>query len=132
MFAVKDPRMAIPTRAIEVTIERVHVDERLQAEGHPNRIDPDKWNPLIMSFRHFYGIGKNLHPSRLAKSPEEAYAPWKIRGLGGVATRLAMGIANGKYRKPEACRSIRNVPGRRPAAKLATTLENLVETPSGP
>ena len=25
-------------------------------DGWPNRIDPDKWRPLIMSFQKFYGL----------------------------------------------------------------------------
>lgn len=100
-FATKDPRMAIPARAIEVTIARVHVDPRLQVDGHPNRIDPDKWKPLIMSFRQFYGVSDRVHPSRLGKGPEEAYAPWKAKGLKGAASRAVLGFANAKFRKPE-------------------------------
>ena len=100
-FAGKDPRMAIATRAVEVTIERVHVDESLIADGHSNRIDPDKWRPLIMNFRQFYGLGSKLHPSKLGKGPEEAYAPWKILGLKGIASRTMLSLANAKYRKPE-------------------------------
>lgn len=100
-FASKDPRMAIPTRAVEVTIERVHVYPSLIVEGRPNRIDADKWKPLIMSFRKFYGVGEAVHPSRLAAGPEEAYAPWKIDGLKGLASRAALGIATARYRKPE-------------------------------
>jgi flavin reductase (DIM6/NTAB) family NADH-FMN oxidoreductase RutF len=100
-FAAKDRRMAIPTRAIEITIERVHAEEGLQAEGHPNRIDPDLWQPLIMNFRQFYGLGSKLHSSRLGESPEEGYAPWKMKGFKGVATRAALGLANSKHRAPE-------------------------------
>jgi hypothetical protein len=44
-------------------------------EGHANRIDPDKWSPLIMNFQKFYGLGGQVHPSRLADIPEQAYAP---------------------------------------------------------
>lgn len=100
-FAAKDPRRTIPMRAIEVRIERVHVDAGLQVNGHPNRIDPDKWKPLIMSFRQFYGVSDNVHPSRLGKGPEEAYAPWKTPGLKGIASRAVLGFANAKHRKPE-------------------------------
>jgi hypothetical protein len=39
----------------------------------PNRIDPDKWKPLIMSFQRFYGVGDEVHESTLAKIPEEVY-----------------------------------------------------------
>ncbi len=54
-------------------------DTGLRLDGHPNCIDPDKWRPLIASFCRFYGLGKNLHPSRLAQGPEEACAPWRTR-----------------------------------------------------
>lgn len=57
----------------EVRIQRVHVHPGLLMEGHPNRIDPDKWSPLIMSFQKFYGLGAQVHPSRLAEIPEQAY-----------------------------------------------------------
>jgi flavin reductase (DIM6/NTAB) family NADH-FMN oxidoreductase RutF len=55
--------------ALEVAIERVHVDEAILAE--PNRIDPDAWRPLIMSFQHFYGLTPHkLQKSELAQIPE--------------------------------------------------------------
>lgn len=60
---------------IEVRIQRVHVHPDLLMEGHANRIDPDKWSPLIMSFQKFYGLGRQVHASRLADIPETAYAP---------------------------------------------------------
>lgn len=59
--------------ALEVEIVRVHAEEGVRMAGHPNRIDPDKWRPLIMSFQHFYGLGPRLRDSRLATIPEEAY-----------------------------------------------------------
>jgi flavin reductase (DIM6/NTAB) family NADH-FMN oxidoreductase RutF len=59
--------------SLEVQIERVHVDESIQLEGHTDRIDPDKWRPLIMSFQNFYGLGPRLRDSRLATIPESAY-----------------------------------------------------------
>jgi hypothetical protein len=31
-------------------------------------IDPVKWRPLIMSFCRFFGVGDEVHPSRLAES----------------------------------------------------------------
>ena len=60
---------------IEVRIQRVHVHPDLLVEGHANRIDPDKWSPLIMSFQKFYGLSGQVHASRLADIPEKAYAP---------------------------------------------------------
>ncbi len=53
--------------AIEVRIIRVHIDDAILNTEKRHYIDADKWNPLIMSFCEFYGLGKNLHPSRLAK-----------------------------------------------------------------
>jgi flavin reductase (DIM6/NTAB) family NADH-FMN oxidoreductase RutF len=57
----------------EVRIQRVHVHPELLMDGHANRIDPDKWSPLIMSFQKFYGLSGQVHPSRLAEIPERAY-----------------------------------------------------------
>jgi len=53
--------------AIEVRIVKVHIDDSILNTDKRHHIDADKWNPLIMSFCEFYGLGKNLHPSRLAK-----------------------------------------------------------------
>jgi flavin reductase (DIM6/NTAB) family NADH-FMN oxidoreductase RutF len=61
--------------AIEVRVVRVHVAESIRMDGHEDRIDPDRWRPLIMSFCHFYGLGGRLHPSTLAQIPESAYRP---------------------------------------------------------
>lgn len=66
---------------IEVEIHRVRVDESLLVNDHPNRIDPNKWRPLIMSFQRFYGLGEELHQSTLATIPEEAYRPREKHGL---------------------------------------------------
>jgi flavin reductase (DIM6/NTAB) family NADH-FMN oxidoreductase RutF len=59
--------------ALHVRIVRVHVEERLLVPGAPNRIDPDRWRPLIMSFQQFYGLGPRVAESRLASIPEELY-----------------------------------------------------------
>lgn len=59
--------------SFEVRIQRVHVDESILMGGEPNRIDPDKWRPLIMSFQQFYGLGPQLQASKLAKIPESSY-----------------------------------------------------------
>jgi flavin reductase (DIM6/NTAB) family NADH-FMN oxidoreductase RutF len=58
--------------AFEVAIDRVHADEDILAE--PDRVDPDAWRPLIMSFQHFYGLTPGrLQPSQLARIPEALY-----------------------------------------------------------
>lgn len=60
---------------LAVRIVRVHVEDELRMAGAPNRVDPDAWRPLIMSFQQFYGLGGRLHPSRLGTIPEESYRP---------------------------------------------------------
>lgn len=97
-FAAADSRMAIPAFAVEVTVRRVHVDASILDTEHAARIDPDKWRPLIMSFRQFYGLSGRLHPSRLGEGAEERYAPWKQKGLRGMLTRAALRLANRRFR----------------------------------
>lgn len=57
----------------EVRIQRVHIHPDLLMNGNPNRIDPNKWRPLIMSFQRFYGLGDEVHESILARIPEDTY-----------------------------------------------------------
>lgn len=60
--------------AIEVRIQRVHIEEAILMDGETNRIDPDKWRPLIMSFQKFYGLEPyQLHESTLAQISESLY-----------------------------------------------------------
>jgi flavin reductase (DIM6/NTAB) family NADH-FMN oxidoreductase RutF len=62
--------------AIEVRVTRVHAHAGLMMEGEPNRIDPDKWRPLIMGFSQFYGLAPNkLQRSELGQIPEAMYKP---------------------------------------------------------
>jgi flavin reductase (DIM6/NTAB) family NADH-FMN oxidoreductase RutF len=62
--------------AFELKVVRVHADESLLVPGRKNRIDSDKWSPLIMSFAQYYGLapGRVLQ-SKLAEIPEEQYRP---------------------------------------------------------
>jgi hypothetical protein len=42
--------------------------------GHANRIDPDRWRPMIMSFQEMYGLAPTKSTvSRLATIDEEKY-----------------------------------------------------------
>lgn len=52
--------------AVEARVIRVHIEETLLVPGHRNYIDPERWNPLIMSFTEFFGLSGKVHPSRLA------------------------------------------------------------------
>lgn len=61
--------------AIEVTITRVHVHESILLPGEDDRVDPDRWRPLIMNFCRYYGTGPELRPSTLAEIPEHSYRP---------------------------------------------------------
>jgi flavin reductase (DIM6/NTAB) family NADH-FMN oxidoreductase RutF len=72
-LAEDDPMLKGRTNCFEVRIQRVHVHESILAAGEPNRIDPDKWRPLIMSFQKFYGLGPQVHESTLAQIPETMY-----------------------------------------------------------
>ena len=74
-IAENDPVRKGNLIALEVRIVRVHIEESLLLEGHKDRIDPDAWRPLIMSFCQFYGLDERVHPSRLAEIPESAYRP---------------------------------------------------------
>ena len=58
---------------LELKIVKVRVDESITMGSDPNRIDPDKWRPLIMSFQHFYGLGDRIYESTLAQIPESLY-----------------------------------------------------------
>ena len=59
----------VSANVFEVQIVKLHVDERLlMGDGPRPRIDPMLWRPLIMSFSRFFGLGGEVHPSRLAES----------------------------------------------------------------
>jgi len=58
---------------IELRIVRVHIESSLLMNGHANRVDPDKWKPLIMSFQKFYSVGDELQHSILSEIPESLY-----------------------------------------------------------
>jgi flavin reductase (DIM6/NTAB) family NADH-FMN oxidoreductase RutF len=59
----------VSANAFEVHIVKLHVDESLLVQNGARRhIDPVRWRPLIMSFCRFFGMGAEVHPSRLADS----------------------------------------------------------------
>ena len=73
-LAEHDPRQRGRALAIDVRIVRVYLAQSILMDGDPDRVDPDKWRPLIMSFQQFYGLAPDrLHPSELAKILESAY-----------------------------------------------------------
>lgn len=74
-LAVRDAERRGRSIALELRIVRVHASEAVRMAGHADRIDPDRWRPLMMSFQHFYGLGDRVHPSTLSQIPESAYRP---------------------------------------------------------
>ncbi len=58
---------------IEARVVRVHLDESILRDGNPDRVDPDRWRPLIMSFQRYYGLTDELHESTLAQISENLY-----------------------------------------------------------
>jgi flavin reductase (DIM6/NTAB) family NADH-FMN oxidoreductase RutF len=59
--------------SMEFRIQRVHLEESILMDGYDNRVDPDKWRPLIMSFQKFYGLGNQIHNSKLSGISEYLY-----------------------------------------------------------
>lgn len=62
----------VSANAFEVHIVRLHVEESLLVGGNDEsrpHIDAERWRPLIMSFCRFFGLGGEVHPSRLSESP---------------------------------------------------------------
>ncbi|MCP1309258.1 flavin reductase family protein [Paenibacillus tyrfis] len=52
--------------AIEVRIEKVHIEADLLMDANSNYIDPSKWNPMIMNFCEYFGLSEQLSASKLA------------------------------------------------------------------
>ena len=62
--------------AVEVRVTRVHAHPAIMMDGEPDRIDPDKWRPLVMSFQQFYGLApERLQHSELGQIPQTLYRP---------------------------------------------------------
>ncbi|HEU4829342.1 MAG TPA: flavin reductase family protein [Gemmatimonadales bacterium] len=79
-LAVRDNERRGRSVALELRIVRVHAAESVRMAGHIDRIDPDRWRPLMMSFQHFYGLGERVYPSTLSAIPESAYRPAPAAG----------------------------------------------------
>jgi hypothetical protein len=72
--AENDPAQSGRILIFELRIQRIHLEESILMDGDRNRIDPDKWRPIIMSFQQFYGLEPHrLHESLLAQIPERFY-----------------------------------------------------------
>ena len=76
----------VSANAFEVHIVRLHVEESLlDLSGPRPHIDAERWRPLIMSFTRFFGLGGEVHPSRLAESDFMTF----VRGGTGPQPEVA-------------------------------------------
>lgn len=71
----------------EVRVQRVFVHDEIRMPGTDDRVDPDRWRPLIMSFQKLYGLGPQVQPSTLARIPEKLYRPHDIDRARQVPAR---------------------------------------------
>ena len=58
-------------RALEVAITATYVEDDLMMADHPEHIDARRWDPLIMKFTQYFGGGRVLQASSLARG-------WKV------------------------------------------------------
>lgn len=73
-LAERDPAVRGRVEIVEVRIVRVHAEQSILKDGNRDRIDPDRWRPLIMSFQEYYGRAPSkAHVSELGEIPERLY-----------------------------------------------------------
>jgi flavin reductase (DIM6/NTAB) family NADH-FMN oxidoreductase RutF len=51
-------------RIVETTIQRIHASEDVIAHSAPHHIDTTSWEPMLYSFRDYFGTGCRLGTSR--------------------------------------------------------------------
>jgi flavin reductase (DIM6/NTAB) family NADH-FMN oxidoreductase RutF len=89
-FADDDPRQKGAISVIEVRIVRVHLSPAILMAGDPDRVDPDKWRPLIMSFQEFYGLAPHkVRHSTLGEIPERLYRAPDVARARDESMRIA-------------------------------------------
>jgi flavin reductase (DIM6/NTAB) family NADH-FMN oxidoreductase RutF len=89
-LAENDDKVRGRTVIFEVRIQRVHLAPSILMDGNPNRVDPDKWRPLIMSFAQFYGLAPDqLGSSTLAQVPEALYRSPDVDSARATLNRSA-------------------------------------------
>jgi len=77
--------------SIELKVTQVNVEENILLDGYRNRIDPDKWRPLIMSFQQFYGLSSRLSQSKLATINEDCYRNSDVAPTEALKGKVSIG-----------------------------------------
>jgi len=73
-LAAEDSLLRGRVLTFELRVQRVHLHQSILMAGEPDRVDPDLWRPLIMSFQKFYGLADGpVQDSALARIPEAMY-----------------------------------------------------------
>jgi flavin reductase (DIM6/NTAB) family NADH-FMN oxidoreductase RutF len=93
-MAVRDDARRGALVALELRIVRVHVEDSIRMDGHVDRIDPEKWRPLIMSFQQFFGLGGMVHESTLSRIPESSYRARRAGAAVSARERATAGAAS--------------------------------------
>jgi flavin reductase (DIM6/NTAB) family NADH-FMN oxidoreductase RutF len=95
-LAVRDDDRRGALVSLELRIVRIHVDASIRMTGHDDRIDPEKWRPLIMSFQQFFGLGEIVHESTLSRIPETVYRPRRTASAARASehARATVGAAS--------------------------------------
>lgn len=60
--------------SLELRVSALHIAPELCLHGNPDRINPDAWPALFMSFQKFYGARPCEQTSRLARINQQAFA----------------------------------------------------------
>lgn len=70
----KDQQFHGAILVFELRISKIRIHRELKLDGYEHRIDTDKWKPLIMMFREFYGLrDRKLVESVLHRTDEETF-----------------------------------------------------------
>lgn len=88
----------IPMFAFELNIIQPYIDERILMGDKNQYVNPDKWHPLIMSFRKFYTTNDYIHASRLNQVSVEKYRAKEMKGLKGWITKSLLRFLYRKYK----------------------------------
>jgi flavin reductase (DIM6/NTAB) family NADH-FMN oxidoreductase RutF len=87
----------VPMFAFEMDILQSHIEQSILTDDEKQYVDPDKWHPLIMSFRKFYTTNDYIHPSRLAEPSAENYRARELKGLKGKLLKSILRFMYKKY-----------------------------------